>query len=67
MHKYLEPVYETFKGWGEDISKAKSMEELPDNARAYLNKLEELVGIPIKIVSVGPDREQTIILENPFK
>ena len=67
MHKYLEPVYETFKGWKEDISKVKSMEELPVNARAYLNKLEELVGIPIKIVSVGPDREQTIILENPFK
>lgn len=67
MHKYLEPVYETYKGWKEDISKAKSMEELPANAKAYLNKLEELVGIPIKIVSVGPDREQTIILENPFK
>lgn len=67
MHKYLEPVYETYKGWKEDISKAKTMDELPKNARAYLNKLEELVGIPIKIVSVGPDREQTIILENPFK
>lgn len=67
MHKYLEPVYETYKGWREDISKAKSMDELPANAKAYLNKLEELVGIPIKIVSVGPDREQTIILENPFK
>ena len=67
MHKYLEPVYETYKGWKEDISKAKSMDELPVNAKAYLNKLEELVGIPIKIVSVGPDREQTIILENPFK
>lgn len=67
MHKYLEPVYETYEGWKEDISKAKTMEELPLNARKYLNKLEELVGIPIKIVSVGPDREQTIILENPFK
>ena len=67
MHKYLEPVYETYKGWKEDISKAKSIDELPANAKAYLNKLEELVGIPIKIVSVGPDREQTIILENPFK
>ena len=67
MHKYLEPVYEAYKGWREDISKAKSMDELPANAKTYLNKLEELVGIPIKIVSVGPDREQTIILENPFK
>ena len=67
MHKYLEPVYETYKGWKSDITKAKTMDELPENAKAYLNKLQELVGIPIKIVSVGPDREQTIILENPFK
>ena len=66
MHKYLKPVYETYKGWKEDISKAKSLNDLPENAKAYLNKLEELVGIPIKIISVGPDREQTIILENPF-
>ena len=67
LHKYLEPVYETFKGWNSDISSAKSLDELPENAKIYLNKLEELVGIPIKIISVGPDREQTIILENPFK
>ena len=67
MHKYLEPVYETYKGWKEDITKAQSMDDLPENAKIYLNKLEELVGIPIKIVSVGPDREQTIILDNPFK
>ena len=66
MHKYLKPVYETYKGWKQDISKAKSLNDLPENAKAYLNKLEELVGIPIKIISVGPDREQTIILENPF-
>ncbi len=67
IHKYLEPVYETFKGWNSDISNAKSLDELPENTKIYLNKLEELVGIPIKIISVGPDREQTIILENPFK
>lgn len=67
MHKYLEPVYETYKGWKTDITKSKKMEDLPKNAKAYLKKLEELVGIPIKIVSVGPDREQTIMLENPFK
>ena len=66
MHKYLEPVYETFKGWKSDISNAKSLQDLPENAKIYLNKLEELVGIPIKIISVGPDRDQTIILENPF-
>ena len=67
MHKYLEPVYETYKGWNTDITKSKKMEDLPENAKAYLKKLEELVGIPIKVVSVGPDREQTIMLENPFK
>lgn len=67
MHKYLEPVYETYKGWKTDITKSKKMGDLPENAKAYLKKLEELVGIPIKIVSVGPDREQTIMLENPFK
>ena len=67
MHKYLEPVYETYKGWKTDITKSKKMEDLPENAKIYLKKLEELVGIPIKIVSVGPDREQTIMLENPFK
>ena len=67
LHKYLEPVYETFKGWKADISGAKSLNDLPENARIYLNRLEELVGIPVKIISVGPDREQTIILDNPFK
>ncbi|MDD3238170.1 MAG: adenylosuccinate synthase [Candidatus Gastranaerophilales bacterium] len=67
LHKYLEPVYETHKGWKSDISKAKSMEELPENAKKYLSRLEDLVGIPINIVSVGPDRDQTIILNHPFK
>ena len=67
LHKYLEPVYETLKGWKTDISGAKSLNDLPKNARIYLKRLEELVGIPIKIISVGADREQTIMLENPFK
>ena len=67
LHNYLEPVYETFKGWKSDISNAKTIEDLPENAKIYLNKLEELVGIPIKIISVGPNRDQTIIIENPFK
>lgn len=62
IHKYLEPVYESHKGWKKDISKAKTWDELPDNAKKYLNRLEELFEIPISIVSVGADREQTIIL-----
>lgn len=61
MHKYLEPIYETHKGWHEDVSGVKKYEDLPENCRKYLERLEELVGCPISIVSVGPDREQTII------
>lgn len=66
MHKYLEPIYETHKGWNSDISQAKTLEDLPENAKKYLNRLEELIEIPITIISIGPNRDQTIILENPF-
>ncbi len=60
MHKYLEPVYETFKGWNTDISGIRDYAQLPQNCKKYLERLEELIGVPISIVSVGPDREQTI-------
>lgn len=63
IHKYLEPVYEVHKGWKTNITKAKTWDELPENAQKYLKRLEELFEIPISIVSVGPDREQTIILK----
>lgn len=55
------PVYETLPGWDEDISKAGKWEDLPENARRYVARLEELCGVPVKIVSVGPDRDQTIV------
>ncbi len=60
MHKYLEPVYETHKGWKTSLSDIREYEKLPENAKEYLARLEELLGVPISIVSVGPDREQTI-------
>lgn len=60
IHKYLEPVYETHKGWKTDISGIRKYDELPENCRKYLERLEEILEIPISIVSVGPDREQTI-------
>lgn len=63
IHKYLEPVYETHKGWKCDITKAKIWNDLPENAKIYLKRLEELFEIPISIVSVGPSREQTIFLK----
>ena len=55
------PVLETLPGWQQDITGVRRMKDLPTNARAYLDRLSELVGRPIEIVSVGPDREQTIL------
>ncbi len=56
------PVYEEFEGWTEDISGAKSYDELPRNAKLYLTRIEELTGVKIKLIGVGKDREQTIIV-----
>lgn len=64
--KNVEPIYETWPGWSGTISQVRRFEELPPQARAYLARIEELTGCPISIVSVGPDRGQTIILENPL-
>lgn len=60
IHKYLEPVYETCKGWGVDISGIRRYEDLPENCRKYIERLEEILETPISIISVGPDRDQTI-------
>lgn len=57
------PVYEVMAGWKEDTSQAKTYEELPENARKYLKRIEELVGVPVSIVAVGPKRAQTIVRE----
>jgi adenylosuccinate synthase len=61
------PVYETMAGWKESTVGAKSLDALPANARAYIKRIEELVGVPIDMVSTGPDREETIVLRHPFK
>ncbi|MDW8106197.1 MAG: adenylosuccinate synthase [Armatimonadota bacterium] len=57
-----EPVYVELPGWDKEISDCRTIDELPSNALAYLQFIEEYVGVPIKIVSVGPQREQTIML-----
>nr|WP_202447444.1 adenylosuccinate synthase [Streptomyces sp. SID5468] len=57
---HAKPVYETLPGWSEDISKAKSFDELPKNARAYVKALEEMSGAPISAIGVGPGRDETI-------
>ena len=61
-----EPVYEEMPGWRESTVGLRSYDELPGNARQYLARMQELAGVPIDIVSTGPDREQTIVLRHPF-
>lgn len=59
-----EPVYEELPGWKEDITHVKSFEELPVNCQNYIRKIEELVHCPVRMFSVGPDREQTVVLKD---
>ncbi len=60
------PVYETLPGWSEDISNIRCREELPKNTRNYLSRIEELTQTPIGIISVGPGRDETIVVRHPF-
>lgn len=61
-----QPIYEELPGWTEDITGCKTLEALPENARQYLKRVSELVGIPLSTFSVGPDREQTNVLVNTW-
>src|SRR5690606_35360519 len=60
------PVYETLPGWTQSTVGVKQLSDLPEAARAYISRLEELAGCPIDIVSTGPDRVETIVLRHPF-
>jgi adenylosuccinate synthase len=62
-----QPIYEEMPGWKGTTVGAKSMDDLPAEARAYIKRIEELVGVPVDMVSTGPDREETIVLRHPFK
>lgn len=66
LFERCQPVYEELPGWKQDITAALTYEELPTNAKAYVRRLEELAGCPIVLVSVGPRRDQTITIRNPF-
>ena len=61
------PVYETLPGWSEDISAIRDFNDLPENAKHYVRRLEELTGVPVGMISVGPDREQTIMVAPELK
>ena len=60
------PIYETLPGWKESTFGVQSFDQLPENAKGYLKRIEEVCGAPIAIVSTGPDRVETIVLQHPF-
>lgn len=66
-YEECQPIYETLPGWNENISNVKSFDDLPLNAKRYLQRIEELTSIKIALFSVGPDRSQTIIIHNPYE
>jgi adenylosuccinate synthase len=61
-----EPIYEKLPGWQDTTTGVSRLEDLPENARRYLDRIAELVGAPIDIISTGPDRDETIVLRHPF-
>ncbi|MBV5318412.1 MAG: adenylosuccinate synthase [Desulfobulbaceae bacterium] len=64
--RLAQPVYEEMDGWNTEITGVRSFDDLPDKAKAYLRRLEDLTGVAPAIISVGPDREETLLLRNPF-
>jgi len=63
----IEPIYEILPGWQCSTANLTSIKELPENARNYLNRIEQLCGIPVSILSFGPEREKTLILQDIFE
>jgi adenylosuccinate synthase len=60
----VKPVYESISGWNDEITNCRTANELPGNARSYLRRVSELAGRPIELVSVGPERDQTVVIHN---
>ncbi|MCP4338935.1 MAG: adenylosuccinate synthase [Desulfobulbaceae bacterium] len=60
------PVYESLEGWQEDIDNVREYDDLPVQAKDYIRRLEDFTGVPANIISVGPDRAETLLLTNPF-
>ncbi|MGE0034935.1 MAG: adenylosuccinate synthase [Xanthobacteraceae bacterium] len=63
----VEPIYETVGGWQEPTARARSWAELPAQAIKYVRRIEELVGCPVTLLSTSPEREDTILMQNPFE
>ena len=66
-YELITPVYESMPGWSENSFGVTEYADLPQAAKNYIKRIEELTGVPIDIISTGPDRKETIILRHPFE
>jgi adenylosuccinate synthase len=62
-----EPIYESHPGWSGDLTRCRRFEDLPSEARDYVNRVEALAGVPVELISVGPGRDETIARTDPFR
>ena len=62
----IKPIYKTFEGWKTSTRGIKNMDDLPDNAKKYIYAIEDFIGSKISSISTSPEREDTILIENPF-
>jgi adenylosuccinate synthase len=62
----VQPIYEDLPGWDGEVTEARAMSDLPPQARAYVHRIEELIGVPVDMISVGPERDQAIVTRNIF-
>jgi len=63
----VKPIYETLQGWDEKLAGVRTFEDLPENAKRYVRRVEEISGVPVICISVGADRGETVLLQNPFR
>jgi len=63
----VEPIYEDMEGWSESTAGARSWADLPGQAIKYVRRVEELIGCPVAVLSTSPERDDTILMRNPFE
>ncbi len=63
----VKPIYETMQGWDEKLAGVRTFEDMPENAKRYVRRVEEISGVPVICISVGADRGETVLLQNPFR
>ena len=63
----IKPIYKTFPGWKTSTKGTKNIDDLPDNAKNYIYALEDFIGTKISSISTSPERDDTILVENPFE